>query len=227
MLKADNLQFSYPPHFCLREIRMNLKAGDRALVKGPNGSGKSTLLRLLAGLLHPGAGKLTFPKQTGAVAIASHNPSVYPYLNVRENLEFWMQIEQNFAGLKKNNIHSPAHTPEEALSLMGLTEAAHDKVSTLSRGMLQRLELARILSSNARLLLLDEPENSLDQNYLDIFCKEIDARADSAVVWASHMLTVNFKTNNTHLFTHQIILREQSAGVFSGNLQPVSGAASC
>ncbi len=223
MLKATGLCFAYPPNFRLNQVNLRVREGDRILLQGKNGAGKSTLLRLFGGALSPCEGGVARSPGTTA-AFIGHLPSVYPGLTVRKNLEFWAMLEKSF--------HKHAENPgcldiAEAAELMGLAGSLEEKASSLSRGMLQRLDLSRVLRSNAGLLLLDEPENSIERKYLEAFCREIIKRSHSAVIWASNVLESGFSPSGASLFTHLFEIKESKAGIFTGEIKSLRGEEAC
>lgn len=144
-------------------LSFSIKPGMLVAITGANGSGKSTLLRILAGVLHASAGKVTLSCQGQTVPREKrplHTGFVAPYLNVynafsaRENLAFQARTR----GL------GPQEAPiERVLAQVGLENRANDMVSTFSSGMYQRLRLATALLTTPALLLLDEPFSNLDE----------------------------------------------------------------
>ncbi len=139
-------RFAYRP--VLVEVSLVLEAGEALLLVGPNGAGKTTLLRVLAGLLHPSAGHVDRRVPVGMVA---HDAMLYPALSARENLRFFARLH----GVNGARV-------ETLLELVGLRPRADDRVGTFSRGMLQRIAIARALLHEPRLLLFDEPLSGLD-----------------------------------------------------------------
>ena len=147
----------------LRGIDLEVWPGERLALFGPNGSGKTTLLKVLAGLLPPTRGSLHIVgldyrhagqhirRRTG---VLSHHPYLYEELSAQENLLFYGRMY----GLK-----DLSSRVEEALGKAGMERRRHDKVRTLSRGMQQRLGLARATLHDPEVLLLDEPDTGLDQ----------------------------------------------------------------
>lgn len=148
-----------PPRPALAGIDLEVSAGQFVAIIGPSGCGKSTLLRLIANLLQPTQGVIQLngrgasqPSNGGhAVAWMAQSPALLPWLTVQENVALASRFQ-------------PARlTPEEALEMVGLAEHAHAYPMTLSGGMQQRLALARTLSIQAELWLMDEPFASLDE----------------------------------------------------------------
>lgn len=147
-------------------LDLHLAPGEAVVLTGPNGSGKSSLLRLLAGLLAPAAGTLTW---NGAVVDAGseshrarihylgHLDAVKPVLSVAENLRFWARL--------RGTVEAEAHP---ALARFGLGHLADVPGRLLSAGQRRRLSLARILATPAPLWLLDEPTVGLDAESVEV-----------------------------------------------------------
>ncbi len=143
----------------LRDVTLDVAAGEILAIVGPSGCGKSTLLRLIGGLDAPTAGTITLDEQLvqghdDATAIAFQEPRLLP----------WRTIAQNVAlGLPRGTRGAAAKTRvAELLELVGLTHAADQRPREVSGGMAQRASLARALARSPRVLLLDEPFGALD-----------------------------------------------------------------
>jgi heme ABC exporter ATP-binding subunit CcmA len=150
----------------LRKLDFSVERGAFVALLGPNGSGKSTLLRLLAGLSQPTAGTIlvggwTLPGEAAAVraqiGMVSHKVLLYENLSARENLRFFARLYHLRPDAVENRI-------TELLQQVGLARRGDDLTRTFSRGMLQRLSIARALLHNPDILLLDEPYTGLDQD---------------------------------------------------------------
>ncbi len=140
-----------------RDLGFGIAPGGALLLAGPNGSGKSTLLRLLAGLLSPAAGSLTWngedvfadrASHAARVAYLGHQDAVKPGLSALENLAFAARINGG--------------DPAAALAVHGLAELTDLPARMLSAGQKRRLALARLSLSGGTLWLLDEPTLGLD-----------------------------------------------------------------
>jgi heme exporter protein A len=144
----------------LRQVSVRVPAGATLAVLGRNGAGKSTLLRILATLLRPHGGQAgifgeSLPRRAWAVrariGLLAHEPLLYRELTGRENLEYHRRLHD-----------LPAERVEEVLEAVAMARRADDPVRLLSRGMVQRLAIARAVLHDPELLLLDEPRANLD-----------------------------------------------------------------
>jgi heme exporter protein A len=133
----------------LQDVSFTIAPGQAVLLVGPNGAGKTTLLRVLAGLLHPTAGRVDRRAPIGMVA---HDSMLYPALTARENLRFFARL---------HGLDGRARV-DDLLQQVGMASRADDRVGTFSRGMLQRIAIARALVHQPGLLLFDEPLSGLD-----------------------------------------------------------------
>jgi heme exporter protein A len=150
----------------LRQLNLEVMRGEFVALLGPNGAGKSTLLRLICGLSRPTAGVIRIggwelPGEAYAVraqiGLVSHKPLVYENLSARENLRFFARLYNLPQDKAETRI-------TEMLMRVGLAKRGDDLVRGYSRGMLQRLSIARALLHNPDVLLLDEPYTGLDQD---------------------------------------------------------------
>jgi heme exporter protein A len=165
---ARGLSKHYGPVTALDGLDLEVPAGQFVLLLGPNGAGKSTLLRLLAMLLRPTSGTLRLhgadPSPSGAVSLRarigllSHHTLLYDHLTGRENLLFYARLY---------GLPDPRAAAAAGLETSGLAGRGEDHVGTYSRGMQQRLAIARALLHGPDLLLLDEPFTGLDRQSAD------------------------------------------------------------
>jgi heme exporter protein A len=162
LIEARSLGKSFGPTPVLRDVNLSVGAGRGAAVIGANGAGKSTLIRLLAGLSAPTLGAaLLFgeparslrPASRRRVGLLSHQSFVYPNLTARENLEFYATLY---------GVEYARAVATEWLERVALGAAAEARVRGFSRGMEQRLALARAMLARPDVLLLDEPFAALD-----------------------------------------------------------------
>ena len=174
MITGRGLAKRYGERRVFRDVDVELADGGFLLVTGPNGSGKTTLLRVLAGLTAPDGGDLQLPAR-GTIGYLGHEPLVYRELTSLENLTLFGRLYR---------VPERGERIGMLLERFGLWDVRHDRVSTFSRGMQQRLGLCRVLLHEPGLLVLDEPTNALDTQGLELLDGVLDDRR--AVVLASH-----------------------------------------
>ena len=144
----------------LRKLSLTVPAGATLAILGRNGAGKSTLLRILATLLRPHGGTVALfgaqlPrdgwKVRGRIGLLGHEPLLYRDLTGRENLRYHARLHG-----------APLERIDEVLRGVGMADRADDPVRSMSRGMVQRIAVARAVLHDPELLLLDEPASNLD-----------------------------------------------------------------
>lgn len=168
----------------LKGIDLSLESGRCHVLFGRNGAGKSTLLAIAATLLRPTSGELLYHgtpyEELGEtvrrhIGLVSHHSFVYPDLTVSENLEFYRRL------------YGSSESVEDALEWADLGLRRHSPARSLSRGMLQRLALARALLHRPKLLLLDEPYTGLDAVSTDRFATRLnELKASTTMLLTTH-----------------------------------------
>jgi heme exporter protein A len=202
----------------LAGVSCRLAPGQLALLMGPNGAGKSTLLSILSTLSRPSSGEVRYGSRShrqaeeelrGRIGLVAHAPMLYRQLSCRENLRFWARLY---------GVGDAAAEVERWLARVGLAEAADKPAQDLSRGMAQRLALARALLPDPELLLLDEPFTGLDREAIATLRKELAAarEAGKIVALVSHELDAV-----DGLCQHLVVLRR---GRVAGELREPGGA---
>jgi heme exporter protein A len=168
----------------LREVSVSVPAGATLAVLGRNGAGKSTLLRILATLLRPHAGEVrvlgeSLPRRAfavrGRLGLLGHDPLLYRDLSGRENLAYHARLH----GLLPGRV-------EEVLDAVRMRERADEPVRLLSRGMLQRLAVCRVVLHRPSLLLLDEPLANLDPAATELVAPLIGRGCGATRILTSH-----------------------------------------
>jgi ABC-2 type transport system ATP-binding protein len=189
VVAVRGLRVAYGSVVVLADIELTVTAGEIVAVTGVNGVGKSTLLTCLAGLRRPADGSVSVlgvaprddPAFWRAVALVADQPTWYPGLTVREHLELIRLTHQPLRGWCL-----PA---DELIEVFGLSARADASPLDMSSGQRQRLSLAAALARPSRLLLLDEPEQSLDADFrleLAEVLREGYAGNGGTVVMATH-----------------------------------------
>lgn len=154
---------AYGRHFALHRVSTSFKAGSITALLGGNGAGKTTLLNILATLEAPTKGSIHYDKNPWTlfskkgrqhIGWVSHEPLLYPTLTGRENLSFYARMY----GVKQAQ-----ERLEPLLEQVAMSAHADQRVETYSRGMVQRLTIARALLHDPSLLLLDEPLTGIDR----------------------------------------------------------------
>ncbi len=158
LLRVSGVTHRFGPVTALWEVDLDVFPGDFVAIFGPNGAGKTTLLKIVASLIKPTRGEVHLGEGghgRADVGYVSHQSLLYNEMTGLENLVFYARLY---------GLPDPPGLARESLLEMGLEEAAHALVRGYSRGMKQRLTLARALLHQPRLLLLDEPYTGLDQH---------------------------------------------------------------
>ncbi|MCA2988975.1 ABC transporter ATP-binding protein [Gemmatimonas sp.] len=161
-VEAEGLVRAFGGRKAVNGVSLTLADGDCLALFGPNGAGKTTLLRLLGGLLKPTTGTtklhgvpLPGPAETRRlVGLISHHSMLYPALTVRENVRFAAECQ--------GVVDAEAATTA-VLDRLRVLDREHQPVRFLSRGLQQRVSIARALVHGPRLVLLDEPYTGLDE----------------------------------------------------------------
>lgn len=189
----------------LRGVDLSINAGERMALLGANGAGKTTLLRILAGLSRPGSGRirldgLDLVRQTHEsqrkVGFVAHQPYLYDDLTAQENLLFFARMYA---------IDQPRARATGLLQRVGLQKKARERASSLSRGQLQRLALARALLHAPQLLLLDEPDTGLDQEGLALLNELLHEHSEQGgtILFTTHDLEAAFQRSDQVVLLHR------------------------
>jgi heme exporter protein A len=183
-LRLAGLVRRYGEREALSDVSLSLAVGQTLVVFGPNGAGKTTLLRVLSTLLRPHAGSVhvlgkSLPNEAwavrGRVGLLGHEPLLYRELTARENLLFHARLH----GVGEERV-------EELLRAVNMSGRASEPVRTLSRGMVQRVAIARTVLHDPELLLLDEPHANLDPAASELVEPLIGAASKRTRVISSH-----------------------------------------
>lgn len=201
-VEVRELSRTFGARKALDKVSFDLPAGSFLSIFGPNGAGKTTLVKVLTTLTTPSGGSarvcgLDVVEDAVAlrerIGLISHNPLLYPDLSAEENLRFFAEMY---------GIDNAAGRARELLVAVELDHRRLDLVRTFSRGMLQRLSIARALLHAPDVLFLDEPYSGLDPHAVEIFDSLIATiRENHTFVMISHDLTKGLE-----LCSHALIL---------------------
>ena len=187
---ARSLAHFYGPRLSFRDVSLEVRPGTVTVLAGANGAGKSTLLKILAGLIRPSSGEVETGRssqgQEPRIGYLGHQTFIYPELTALENLQFW-------AALYRRPVDDAGY--QAILERVELAPFAEEKARGFSRGMAQRLNLARVFLLESDLLLLDEPGTGLDARSGAVLLREIlAAKAKRAgIVWITHSLDADLR----------------------------------
>ena len=183
-IELDGLERRYGERLALSGVTVSVPRVATLAVLGANGAGKTTLLRVLAGLLRPHGGSARvlgaeLPRERwkvpGKVGYLGHEPLLYRELSGRENLTYHAALHGTGAG-----------RVEEVIAAVGMAKRADEPVRDLSRGMVQRLAVARAVLHDPELLLLDEPRAGLDPAGAELLEPLIGRESGRTRVLVSH-----------------------------------------
>ena len=190
MIKVRKLVKRFGLKTVLKGMDFEVEEGEFVGLLGPNGAGKTTFLRILSSLSRPSLGDVRIsgyrlPHQATAVrrrlGVLSHQPLLYGDLTAEENLRFYG---------KMYSVENPDSRIDEVLQLVDLSHRRNDLIRTYSRGMQQRLAIARSVIHDPEILLLDEPYTGLDQDacaMLDEVLQEIAVQGRTIVMTSHHL----------------------------------------
>ncbi|MCR2803599.1 ABC transporter ATP-binding protein [Paenibacillus soyae] len=177
-------------HYIIQDVDLAVKGGEFFVLLGPSGCGKSTLLSLIAGFVSKTSGQVRVgekeverPGQDRAVVFQQADSSLFPWLTVRENVEFGLRMKRIPAAERKV-------ISDKFIALVGLSGHEKKFPRELSGGMKQRVQLARVLSNDPAILLMDEPFGALDAMTRRTMQKEL------VNIWRSTDKTVIFVTHD-------------------------------
>lgn len=200
-IDAQRISKHFGSQVALRQVDLQAHPAESIAVLGANGAGKSTLLRILATLSRPSRGSYQ-AFQTNAwtarseirtrLGVIGHQPFLYPELTVQENLKFYASMFK---------IKDQRTRIEKILGDVGLTDRRNTRAETLSRGLLQRLDLARSVLHQPSVLIYDEPDTGLDSPGRTILSSLIRNQIDNrgTVLFSTHALEFAL-ANATRIF---------------------------
>ncbi len=195
MIKIQNLSKLFGLKPALQDINLEVERGEFLAIFGPNGAGKTTLLKIISTLISPTSGSVSIDGRDlkrkplevrQRIGVISHETYLYENLTAYENLIFYGRMY---------GVENLEQKVKELLKQIELESRASDRVAAYSRGMKQRLSIARAMLHDPDILLLDEPYAGLDQQACKIFeriLKELSER-QKTVIMATHELERGLK----------------------------------
>jgi len=203
-IEAVGLTRSFGRRVAVRSLTFAVREGECLALFGPNGAGKTTLLRILAGLLRPTSGKaridgVALPggaRARAAVGLISHQSMLYSALTACENVEFTARLY---------GVRAPRDAAMRALERMRLQDRADSPVRSLSRGMQQRVSIARAIVHDPRVVLLDEPYTGLDESGASALSGALQSLKASG---AALVLVTHHLGEGLALASHTAIMRD-------------------
>ncbi|HTD79240.1 MAG TPA: heme ABC exporter ATP-binding protein CcmA [Chloroflexota bacterium] len=178
---ATSLTQRFGSELALDMVDLTVDTGEHLAVLGENGAGKTTLLRIIATAARPTSGSLAIfgldafgerRRLRASIGYVAHASGLYPALSAAENLEFFCTLQ----GVDRARV-------DEVLDLVGLVDVARRPAGKLSRGAQQRLAIGRAVLHDPKLLVLDEPDASLDSGGADLLARVM---RDRTAVIATH-----------------------------------------
>lgn len=237
ILRVEDLTVRYESGYALEKVSFELQAAQRLAVVGPNGAGKSTLFKVIAGV---------FSTYQGRVDISGHEPSVHiciAYVPQRNQVDwsFPVTVEDvvmmgriGKMGLFRNPTRHDWELVHNALDIVGIADLAKRQISQLSGGQQQRMFIARSLSQEAELMLMDEPLTGLDANSEeDIFniFDELKRRGVTVLVSLHNLRMASRRFDQVLLLNHRmlgigspadVLTQENLFQAYGGQLHQVS-----
>ena len=220
VINVKSVSKAFDTRGVLKDININVDTSQAVLICGINGAGKTTLLRIIAGLLQPDMGSVELcgynirkdpEKAKSQFGMISHKSMVYPELTVFENLSFFATLY----GVKDsdNNI-------TDLLQEVGLSSYKYDTAGILSRGLLQRLAIARAMVHRPALLLADEPFTGLDANACNHLIEVITEFTNNGgtIVMTTHDIDIGLQCCN------RVVVLDKSNLIFDARTSDIDKA---
>jgi ABC-2 type transport system ATP-binding protein len=221
MLDVHNITYRYGAKQALDGASFSLAAGKFCALLGPNGAGKSTLFLLMTGLL---------VSPVGTIKVAGHDIAKEPrealakigVVFQQQTLDLDMTVMQNmryFAALQGLPSAQATRNIDAALDRLAMSERAHEKVRALNGGHRRRMEIARALVHEPKVLLLDEPTVGLDTRSRKAITDHVHDLADGGllVFWATHLVDEIRKDDEVVVLHEGRVLAQESAAVIAGD----------
>lgn len=218
VVQVSGLTHFYGENRAINDLNFEVNRGEVFGLLGPNGAGKTTTVRLLNGMFEPNQGEIRVlgldPATQGAVirekaGVLTETPALYERLTARQNLRFFGVL----AGLSDAEVQQRT---EELLGLFGLAKRADDRTGAYSKGMKQRLALARAWLTNPKILFLDEPTSGLDPEaavQVRELISDVRQKEGTTVLICTHNL------DEAQRLCDRLLVMRQGTSVAQGSLQ--------
>jgi heme ABC exporter ATP-binding subunit CcmA len=218
IIDASGLGKRFGRLYALRSITLSVQAGEFVTVFGRNGAGKTTFLRIVSSLVHSYIGEVRLfgedlkkaGEETRArIGFLSHEGFLYRELTVADNLFFFARLY---------GVHPIGDRVDRLITRVGLEEKRNVVTRSLSRGMKQRLSLARAFIHEPELLLLDEPYTGLDEHACEILDKVLDEfiAGGGTVVLTTHNIERGMKRS------HRLVVFDRGAVVYEASTSSIN-----
>lgn len=204
VIEVNQLVKSFGNTLALAGIDLKVKQGQTLAIFGPNGAGKSTLIKVLATIMNPSSGEVLVDGLNlksnaevirAMIGIVPHQTLLYSNLTAYENLEFYSRM-YDVPHFKERILH--------VVDMVGMKPRLYDRIRTLSRGMQQRLSIARALLHKPTIMLLDEPETGLDQQAVSMLWRSLkEEEPEHTVIFTSHGLERGLEVCDQVVILHQ------------------------
>ena len=204
VLKFDKVTKTFDLRLLYKNVTFSVYKNQTLLITGKNGTGKTTLLKMIAGLMPTSNGLIHVNIEKNKIGYLGHQTFIYPHLSAIENLRFWTQA---FRGICISDDEIL-----EILKKVRLEKFSHDHAGIFSRGMAQRLNIARILLQDPQLLLFDEPSTGLDKESKLLFhnvAQEFQEK-NATILWVSHA-----PQEDSFLASHEIHIEDKQVTLTS------------
>lgn len=191
MIKIDSLNKSFGRIKALDNLNLEIEKGELLGIIGPNGAGKTTAIRIICCILQPNSGNVTVGgysiykdqiKIKSMIGYLPEEPNLYERFKARELLQYFAELY----GVEKNQIDGRI---DDLLNLVGMSKRADDRINTFSKGLRQRIGIARALIHDPEVIIFDEPTMGLDpatSRAIRNFIK--DLKGDKTVILCTHYM---------------------------------------
>lgn len=221
MLSVRNITYKYGAKTALDDVSFDLKTGQFCALLGPNGAGKSTLFSLMTRLLVSPAGTINvaghdIAKEPGAalgkIGVVFQQQTLDLDMSVLQNLRYFAALQGLSGKQAQRNI-------DAALERLAMSERAHEKVRALNGGHRRRMEIARALVHEPKVLLLDEPTVGLDTQSRKAITQHVHELSEAGllVFWATHLVDEINEGDNVVILHQGRVLAQDSAKSIAGD----------